>query len=196
MGRPDFEDIRSGEEFNQWYWLKKEMVSICKVLGLPSSGRKFDLRDRIMYSLDNEGALLPRAKPKKTSTFNWAKTKLTSETVITDNITFGQNLRHFMESEIGPQFSFNIHFMDWAKANTGKSLGDAVDFWLQMERRKHDPDFQTLIADNNMYNQYTRDFLADNPTLSPSDARKFWLKKKLLPMKQGFVRYHKDDLGL
>ncbi|MEM0934180.1 MAG: SAP domain-containing protein, partial [Bacteroidota bacterium] len=46
MQRPDFENIESGQEFNRWYWLKEELIEICKRSGLPSHGRKFDLRDR------------------------------------------------------------------------------------------------------------------------------------------------------
>lgn len=29
MERPRFEHIKSGKEFNKWYWLKEEMVDIC-----------------------------------------------------------------------------------------------------------------------------------------------------------------------
>lgn len=196
MSRPQFADIKTGVEFNRWYWLKEEMVSICKQLGLPITGRKFDLRDRIMYALDNDGKLLPHKKEKSTSKFNWAKEELTPKTVLTDNVSFGQNFRKFMQKHIGNKFSFNIDFMAWAKTNPGKTLADCIEKWKQLERRKKDPNFQSKIADNNMFNQYTRDFLADNPHKTVKDARTYWLLKKQLPTKDGFIRYSRTDLKL
>ncbi|MBN7814579.1 DUF6434 domain-containing protein [Algoriphagus pacificus] len=197
MGRPDFESIKSGEEFNKWYWLKEEMVAICKSSGLPSTGRKFDLRDRIMHALDNNGEL--KAEPKKQnprSKFNWAKADLSLETKITDNVSFGPNFRTFMKSQIGNSFSCTSDFMDWVKENEGKTLENAIQKYHQLEKRKEDPNFERKIADNNMFNQYTRDFLKDNPEKNIDSVRKYWMLKKQLPTKDGFVRYEKSDLNL
>lgn len=197
MERPVFEDIKSGKEFNSWYWLKKEMVDICKKAGLPSHGRKFEIRDRIMYAIDHNGEIKPElSKPKPKSKFNWAKSELTLETKITDNISFGPNFRRFMERHIGDQFYCHTDFMEWVKSNEGKCLQDAVDRWNELELRKKDPNFSRKIADNNMYNQYTRDFLKDHPNKTIKDARTYWLRKKLLPMKDGFVKYEPSDLKL
>lgn len=197
MSRPKFEDIKTGKEFNQWYWLKDEMVEICKRAGLPSTGRKFDLRDRIMYALDNHGKVKPQTKKKKAkSTFNWAKSELTLETTITDNVSFGPNFRRFMKSEIGNHFSCHSDFMDWVKDNKGKTLRDAVTEYARLEKRKENPDFKREIADNNMFNQYVRDFMEDNPEETLKNARKYWLLKRQLPTKDGFVRYEQSDLTL
>ncbi|MEL6256241.1 MAG: DUF6434 domain-containing protein [Bacteroidota bacterium] len=197
MQRPDFSEITSGEEFNKWYWMKEEMIEICKAAGLPSTGRKFSLRDRIMYALDNGGKVMPDPpKRKPTSKFKWSKEPLSPDTLITDNITFGQNLRRFMEAQIGAHFSFNSDFMDWAKENEGKSLQDAVIKWEELEARKKDPSFRRQIAANNMMNQYFRDFFDENPERSFEDARKAWTLKRRMPMKDGFVRYESPDLDL
>lgn len=171
------------------------MVAICKAMGLPYTGGKFELRDRIMYALDHNGELLPPKKKKFVSKFNWSKAALTPETVITDNISFGQNLRKFMKAHIGENFTFNTEFMEWAKANPGKTLGDAVEKWIALENRKKDPSFRTQIADHNMYNQYLRDITDDNPGLSVAEARRCWEAKKQLPTADGFIRYEKDDLA-
>ncbi len=197
MSRPAFEDIKSGEEFNKWYWLKEELVTICKRSGLPYTGRKFDLRDRIMYALDNDGKLKPEANRKKTqSKFNWAKSELSLDTIITDNVSFGPNFRRFMKSQIEGKFSCHSDFMDWVKSNEGKTLAHAVDEYRRLEKRKDNPDFEREIADNNMFNQYTRDFLKDNPGESLKSARKFWLLKRQLPTEDGFIRYDQSDLQL
>lgn len=195
--RPKFENIKSGAEFNRWYWLKNELVDICRKLNLPITGRKFDLRDRIMFALDNNGALLKVKKaPKPRSKFNWAKEDLNLSTIITDSVSFGQNFRRFMQKHIGGAFSFNTDFMAWVKNNTGKTLEDAILQWRHLEARKKDPNFKSKIADNNMFNQYTRDFLEDNPKMSVADARKFWLLKRQMPTDDGFIRYNASDLNL
>lgn len=197
MSRPRFEDIRTGDEFNQWYWLKEEMVNICRRSGLPTNGRKFELRDRIMYALDNDGKLKPEPKKqKKQSKFNWAKSQLSLDTLITDNVSFGPNFRRFMKSEIGNKFFCHSDFMDWVKSNAGKSLSEAVEKWYELEKRKEDPNFKRTIADNNMLAQYVRDFLEDNKNKTLKDAKKYWNLKKQLPTKNGFVRYECSDLKL
>jgi len=197
MSRPRFEEIKTGNEFNQWYWLKEEMVTICKCSGLPTSGRKFDLRDRIIYALDNDGKLKPEHKRQKTkSKFNWAKSELTLATKITDNVSFGPNFRRFMKSKIGSKFSCHSDFMDWIKTNEGKTLAEAVEKWFELEKRKEDPNFKRKIADNNMLAQYTRDFLEDNDNKTLTDAKKYWNLKKKLPTTNGFVKYESSDLEL
>lgn len=196
MSRPKFEDIKSGTEFKRWYWLKEELVDICKRSNLPYSGGKFELQDRIAYALDNHGRLLPKSSIKKTSKFDWAKANLTLETIITDNVAFGPNFRRFMKSHIGKKFSCHSDFMDWVKENTGKTLQDAIDQWETFEDRKNDPNFKREIADHNMYNQYTRDFMEDNPGMTIRDAKKYWLLKRQLPTETGFVRYDPKDLNL
>ena len=193
MKRPDFKQIKNGAEFNNWYWLKKEMIEICRTLGLPMIGSKFQLRDRIMYALDNKGALKPEVKIKPKSRFNWAKAPLTPETVITDNVSFGPNFKNFMLGQVGKKYVCHIDFQAWVKSNPGKTLADAVAQWNAFEQRNQSPDFQTQIKPHNMYNQYTRDFLKDNPNLSTKEARICWLIRKEMPMENGFVRYKKSD---
>lgn len=194
--RPEFGDIKTGKEFNRWYWLKEELIAICKQAGLPAYGRKFDLRDRIMHALDNAGEVKKEQKKRATFRFNWAKAELSLETIITDNVSFGPNFRKFMQGQIGSKFSCHSDFMDWVKSNEGKTLRQAVDKWHELEARKEDPNFKRVIADHNMYNQYTRDFLEDNPGKTLREARECWLIKKQLPTKDGFVRYDRDDINL
>lgn len=197
MQRPNFQNIQTGEEFNQWYWLKTEMVDICKQAKLPHTGSKFELRDRIMYALDNDGKVLKQPKKtRKTSKFNWAKAELTLNTRITDNISFGPNFRRFMQSQINQKFSCHGDFMNWVKANVGKTLQDAILKWLDFENRKQNSNFKRDIAKHNMMSQYVRDFLANNDGYSFKEVIEIWKIKKTLPMKNGLVKYESSDLKL
>jgi hypothetical protein len=197
MRRPEFYTIKTAAEFNKWYWLKEEMVAICKATGLSATGSKFQLRDRIMYGLDNDGAKLPESKIKKvTDGFDWAKEKLTLQTIITDTVSFGPNFRNFIKLHVGNKFVCHSDFMDWVKTNTGKTLQDAILIWQELENRKTNPGFKRTIAENNMLAQYVRDFLNDNPGKKIKDVLVVWKIKKAQPMINGFVKYKKADVKL
>ena len=45
--RPDFKDIKSFEEFNRYYWYRKELSQICKSLGLEHRSTKQELNQII-----------------------------------------------------------------------------------------------------------------------------------------------------
>jgi hypothetical protein len=197
MHRPKFYTIKSGTEFNKWYWLKEELVKICKQVNLSANGSKFQLRDRIMYALDNTGAKMPESKLKKAKAdYDWVKSKLTLRTIITDNISFGPNFRNFIKLHAGNKFVCHSDFMDWVKTNTGKTLQDAILMWQELENRKTHTDFKRSIAEHNMLAQYVRDFLKDNPGKKIKDVLAVWKIKKTQPMINGFVKYKKADVKL
>ena len=173
------------------------MVEICKQASLPYTGSKFDLRDRIMYALDNDGKVLQKQKrTRKKSKFSWVKAELSLETVITDNVSFGPNFRRFMQSQINQKFSCHSDFMNWVKTNVGKTLQDEVLKWHELEERKQNPDFKREIAAHNMMSLYVRDFLTDNDGYFFKDVIEIWKIKKTMPMTDGFVRYEKSDVNL
>jgi hypothetical protein len=132
-------------------------------------------------------------KRRKISKFGWAKARLQLDTKITDNVSFGPNVRGFFANQIGPSFVCNSDFMDWVKEHVGASLAEAVQAWKMLEARKADPEFQTRIRSHNQYNQFTRDIIAANPGMSLADVRKIWKAKRALPKP---MLYTEDDLKL
>ena len=197
MPRPDFSDIATEKDFNQWYWTKEELISICKKAQLSFSGSKEDLRQRISQAFNNTYTKDKKNKSKKAaSKFNWAKEKLQLSTIITDNVSFGPNFRNFMQANIDRKFSCHSDFMDWVKANIGKTLADAIVQWNILEDRKKDPDFRRKIANHNRLSLYVRDFLEDHPDKSFKDALRLWNIKKQLPVQNGMVKYEKKDIEL
>ncbi|MEL6959356.1 MAG: DUF6434 domain-containing protein [Pseudomonadota bacterium] len=193
--RPDIATIKRADDLRQWYWLKSELVAHAKALGLKTTGGKFDILDRIAYFLDH-GTAPDEVAEKTSSKFDWHKAQLTPDTVLTDSYKNSQNVRRFFQSHADPKFKFNIEFMAWMKANPGKTLADAVTEYHAMKAREAAPDHQSKIAHHNQFNQYTRDFLADNPDLGMDDVRRVWAKKRALPSKDGRHRYDPSDLRL
>lgn len=191
--RPNIEDISDSAELRRWYWLKTELAKEAKRLGLKSSGAKFTILERLCHFHDTGEMALPDDKAQRTtSKFDWHATDLTAETVITDNYKNTQNVRRFFKAHADPNFKFNISFMEWLKANVGKTLGDAAAYWLSQQ----DDKTETKIKPHNQLNQYLRDFMADNPALGIEDARRAWALKKELPSETGRRRYERSDLDL
>ncbi|MEL8056031.1 MAG: DUF6434 domain-containing protein [Pseudomonadota bacterium] len=193
--RPEFSTALSVDEFERWYWPVSMLKAACEALGLSESGLKVELRERVAFALRYPGQPLQKPMKAKTkSRFNWGKAHLTPETVITDNVSFGPNVRGFFKAEIGAAFVCHSDFMDWVKANEGATLNDAVDAWHCLEARKEDPAFRREITSCNNYLQYLRDLRDRHPELNLEQAKQCWDAKKLRPAKNGFVIYESSDL--
>lgn len=195
--RPDIQNIDTSAELRRWYWTKDELLEECRRLGLRVSGGKFRLLDRIAHFHDTGETTFPGDKKQKvTSKFDWHSADLTPETVITDSYKNSQNVRRFFKAHVGPHFKFNIASMAWMKENVGKTLADAVVMIKRLEEEAANPGFQSKIADHNQFNQYTRDFLADNPQMGMKEVRYFWALKRMQPSEDGRHRYAPSDLSL
>jgi len=193
MTRPTIEAIVSGAELKRWYWLKAELVAEARRVGVKATGAKFDVLARLVHQRDTGEVVWPgEVRRVVGSKFDWHSADLTPETVITDSYKNTQNVRRFFRAHAGTGFKFNIGFMAWMKANTGKTLGDAVMVYLD---GREGPG-ETEIKAHNQFNQYTRDFLRDNPELGMEDVRRVWALKRELPSEDGRHRYERSDLGL
>ncbi|MEM1237225.1 MAG: DUF6434 domain-containing protein [Pseudomonadota bacterium] len=195
--RPEIGSLRSGAEIKRWYWLKSELLTHAKALGLRTAGGKFELLDRIAHFLDTGEREASAVRPAKaTSVFDWHKADLTDATILTDNYKNSQNVRRYFKSRLGDGFKFNIEFMAWLKTNAGKTLADACDEYRAIKAREAAPGFQSKIAHHNQFNQYTRDFLDDNPEMGMAEVRKYWALKIALPSDSGRHVYDRSDLDL
>lgn len=193
MQRPDIYAIDSGAELKKWYWLKTELTALARHRKISAAGGKTELLDRLADALDGRDPV-PVSSTPPVSSFDWATERLTPETVITDSYRNGTNARQFFLTQCGHGFAFSIPFMAWMKANTGKTLRDAVAEWKRLQEIKKDSRFRSYIPESNQYNQYIRDFLAANPDKTSRDARACWKKKRQLPVGRHF--YEPQDLLL
>ncbi|MEM7460771.1 MAG: DUF6434 domain-containing protein [Pseudomonadota bacterium] len=193
--RPPIDLEMSLAEFERWYWPVAALKSFCDGLNLSKAGRKADLRARVSQALGGREVEPSKSrKPIAPGEVDWKRADLSAETLITDSITFGPNVRAFFKSQIGARFVCHSDFMDWVKANAGLTLRDAVEAWKLLEERHQDPAFRREIAECNNYLQYLRDIRDANPALSLEDAKRCWDQKKVRPARGGIVVYEGSDL--
>ncbi|MGB0863719.1 MAG: hypothetical protein ACPGXZ_12430 [Saprospiraceae bacterium] len=86
--RPNLDKNISIKDFQEFYWLKEELVIFCRKEGLRTGGSKIEITERISYFLKTREKKPPilKTKIKTTSKFDWNNAKLSLETVITDNL--------------------------------------------------------------------------------------------------------------
>lgn len=193
MERPAISTVETGQELQKWYWLKSELIALAKERGVNYGGSKFEILDRLSSILDGKPAQ-SKNRELAHSTVNWANSLLTLDTEITDSYTNSQNVRSFFVEYCGDAFKFSIPFMKWMKENKGKKLKDAVNEWKRLQQIKKEDSFASVIPVGNQYNQYMRDFFANNPACAVNEARHFWKLKRQLPL--GRHVYEQTDLEL
>ena len=184
--RPVLSLSLKSKDFLEYYYLKEELVQFCRDNGLPASGGKQELTERIAFFLDTGKVRKPAGRA---SGGRKKITRITSDSIIEENIVCSEIHRAFFKSEIGESFSFNVAFQKWLKANAGKTYADAVDAYYEIKRSKQQG--QTVIGKQFEYNTYIRDFFEDNRGSSLDDAIRCWKYKKSL---KGHNKYERSDL--
>lgn len=183
--RPELNKNTDSKTFRDYYYLKEELVAFCRENGLPVSGGKIELTDRIAAFLDTGIVVKASAKKQKKSDTG----TITEDTPIESGFVCSEKHRAFFEEKIGKSFSFNVLFQKWLKANAGKTYADAIRVYYQILEEKKQG--RTEIDRQFEYNTYIRDFFEDNKGKSLDDAVLCWKYKKTLP---GHNRYERSDL--
>ena len=183
--RPVLDKNLDSKTFRDFYYLKEELMDFCRKNGLPTSGGKIELTDRIACFLDTGKVLPAKAGDKKAATI----ATIEEDTTIEPNFVCSELHRAFFKKQIGAGFSFNVAFQKWLKANTGKTYREAIAAYHQIleDRKKGITEIERQFE----YNTYIRDFFADNKGKSLDEAIRCWKYKKQL---QGHNRYEKSDL--
>lgn len=186
MERPVLSNQLDSRTFRSFYYLKEELVSFCRENGLPTTGGKIDITNRIAHYLDTgEIVAASPIEAKKTT----RRGIISEDDFIEPNFVCSELHRAFFKEKIGAQFTFNVAFQKWLKSNTGKTYADAISAYYQIiAEKKHE---KAKIDKQFEYNTYIRDFFADNQGKTLEDAIKCWRYKKSL---QGHNRYEASDL--
>ena len=183
--RPTLDKYLDSDTFCSYYFLKEELVNFCKENGLPTSGGKREISERIAYFLDTGKVLESNNTRRQTVTIS----EITEDTKIEENIVCSEIHRAFFKQHIGKGFTFNVSFQKWLKENAGKPYREALEAYQRiMEEKKKS---KSSIDKQFEYNTYIRDFFADNKGKTLYEAIKCWKYKKSLP---GSNSYEKADL--
>lgn len=183
--RPELTIELKSKEFLEYYYLKEELVYFCRENGLPASGGKTELTERIAYFLDTGKVLAAktvRTQKHKIST-------ITRDSIIESDFVCSELHRAFFKREIGESFSFNVAFQKWLKSNAGKTYADAIVAYNEIKNTKKPG--KKDIGSQFEYNTYVQDFFEDNKGASLEDAIKCWKYKKSI---KGHNKYEKTDL--
>jgi dTDP-glucose pyrophosphorylase len=183
--RPELNKDLDSKVFCSFYYLKEELVDFCKKVGLPASGGKIEITDRIANFLET-GEIIS-ATNKRTAVANIGV--VSEDTVIESDFVCSEKHRAFFKEKIGKNFSFKVPFQKWLKENAGKTYGEAIKAYSQIIEAKKNS--KTTIDKQFEYNTYIRDFFEDNTGLTLKQAIACWKYKKSL---QGHNRYEKTDL--
>ena len=183
--RPELSTDLDGNTFRNYYYLKEELVDFCRKNGLPTSGGKIELTERIVCFLDTGKVIKPVSKVKRTADVG----EISEDTLIESGFVCSEKHRAFFKEKIGNSFSFNVLFQRWLKENAGKTYKDAIAAYFQILEEKKNG--KTKIDKQFEYNTYIRDFFDDNKGRSLDEAIKCWKYKKSLA---GHNRYDRSDL--
>ena len=131
--RPKLDKNLSGAAFRAWYWLKDELVEFLRENGLPVTGGKTELTDRIADFLDTGNVNAPK-RTRRTS--KKSAGDITPDTVIEENFVCSEKHRAFFKTQLGESFTFNVKFQKWLKSNAGKTYRDAVEAYKEIKKDK------------------------------------------------------------
>lgn len=161
MNRPNFDDIKTFEEFSKYYWYRDELIKICKSHGLMASGGKIDLNKVIEKYFEGE-IVLP---VKRMSVAKKTVTELSLQTSLIEcGFTFGSRFRIFFEETTGIRpFKFNVDMVATVKAvkesgDDNFTLGDLLEIYYG---RKTYAKYDNSAL---QWNKFVKDFCADSAT--------------------------------
>ncbi len=166
MTRPELTPELAADDFRAWYWLKAELAAFCRANGLPASGSKEALADRVEAWL--AGTQPPAAGAVRQPSARMPAA-LTADTPIGPGWRCSQPLRAFFERECGPAFRFNRALRELVARGDGTPLGQAVELYrasLAAAEGEIEPQFE--------YNRHMRAFFAAHPGATPAQARAAW----------------------
>ena len=130
--RPKLCKELDSKTFKSYYYLKEELLSFCRENNLPTSGGKAELTERIALFLDT-GTISASVQRKRVKSDIGV---ITEATEIEADIVCSEKHRAFFKEKIGGNFSFNVAFQKWLKANSGKTYGDAINAYYEIIEEK------------------------------------------------------------
>lgn len=184
--RPILSRSLDSRTFRDFYYLKEELVEFCRDNGIPSSGGKMEITERIACFLETGNVMPATARKKRTA----AESAISEDSRIEADFVCSERHRAFFRKVLGDSFRFNVPFQKWLKDNSGKTYREAIAAYRQTVKAKNNS--HRDIGRQFEYNTYIRDFFADNKGKTLQEAIRCWKYKK---QQQGHNRYERSDLA-
>ena len=155
--RADFINIKSFEEFNRYYWYRKELSQICKSLGLEYRGTKQELNHIIeQYFKGNRIEKSVRKVNKKQAEAITLNTSL-----LECGFSFKQKFREYFSVVTGVDpFKFNANMATaWRKVKVENDLNFTIQDMLKVYYGESD--YAKYDHSVCQWNQFLKDFCSD-----------------------------------
>ncbi|MFA1327382.1 SAP domain-containing protein [Streptococcus dysgalactiae] len=155
--RADFINIKSFEEFNRYYWYRKELSQICKSLGLEYRGTKQELNHIIeQYFKGNRIEKSVRKVNKKQAEAITLNTSL-----LECGFSFNQKFREYFSVVTGVDpFKFNANMATaWRKVKVENDLNFTIQDMLKVYYGESD--YAKYDHSVCQWNQFLKDFCSD-----------------------------------
>ena len=155
--RPDFNNIKSFEEFNRYYWYREELSQICKSLGLEYRSTKQELNYIIeQYFKGNRIEKSVRKVKKKQAEAITLNTPL-----LECGFSFNQKFREYFSVATGVEpFKFNADMATaWRKVKAGNDLNFTIQDMLKVYYGESD--YAKYDHSVCQWNQFLKDFSSD-----------------------------------
>ena len=155
--RPNFNNIKSFEEFNRYYWYREELSQICKSLGLEYRSTKQELNYIIeQYFKGNRIEKSVRKVKKKQAEAITLNTPL-----LECGFSFNQKFREYFSVATGVEpFKFNADMATaWRKVKAGNDLNFTIQDMLKVYYGESD--YAKYDHSVCQWNQFLKDFCSD-----------------------------------
>lgn len=176
--RPALTESLSRPEFLRWYWLKDELASFARRLGIRATGDKALLTQRIAARLDGTPFTEP-ASPRRGSSRR-LDGPLTASTVIPPGQRCSQVVRAWFVEQVGHSFGFDAEMRAFFAATDGtQTMQDALDHY----RATRGGGVKSIDAQFE-YNRFTRAWHDANPNGDRADLLRAWQEYRARPADQ------------
>lgn len=175
----------ASRDFRDFYWLKSELQSFCRSHGLPASGGKREIADRIDTFLRSGLRVEPKRKsapadPAARRINQASAREFSLRTRAPAGFRCTQEARRFFEAAVSPRFRFTVTLQNHIKANPGISFADIAEQWTREDAARKAGAFKPAIAPQFEFNRFTRDFHADpaNTGKTRADCLAAWKRTR------------------
>ena len=155
--RPDFNNIKSFEEFNRYYWYREELLQICKSLGLEYRGTKQELNHIIEQYF--KGNIIEKSVRKVNK--KQVKAITLNTPLLECGFSFNQKFREYFSVVTGiDPFKFNANMATaWRKVKAENDLNFTIQDMLKVYYGESD--YAKYDHSVCQWNQFLKDFCSD-----------------------------------